>query len=144
MAPKFSVVIPVYNRCDLLLQAVRSCLTQTASDFEVVISDDCSSEDLHPAVLSFGDPRVQYSRNKVRIGASKNHQRAVSLAKGHYVLVLHSDDLLLPDCLDVAGQALEERPEAAAAYFSTTYLKGLTVQGWHPVPKITFANRAVF
>nr|UXE45148.1 hypothetical protein Hi04_10k_c4335_00007 [uncultured bacterium] len=144
MPPKFSIVIPVYNRREFLSQAIRSCLRQTATEFEVIVSDDCSSEDLRGAVLSFADPRVQYARNQTRIGASNNHQRAVSLAKADYVLVLHSDDMLLPDCLQVAARALEHRPEAAAAYFSTTYLSGSTVEGAGPVPKIAFADGPVF
>ena len=143
MAPKFSVVIPVYNRRDLLLKAVESSLRQTASSYEVVVSDDCSSEDLRAVVASFQEPRIRYYRNEIRIGASGNHQQAVSRATGSYILALNSDDLLLPECLEIAGQALDERHSAAAAYFSTTYLSGSKVEGFHPIPKIPFANAEV-
>src|SRR5690242_13117149 len=144
MDPTFSIVIPVYNRREYLMKAILSCLHQTANGYEVIVSDDCSSEDLETTVLSFGDSRVQYSRSEVRLGASRSHQRAVSLARGEYVLVLHSDDMLLPDCIQVAGQALGARPNAAAAYFSTTYLMGSTVEGSHPIPNIRFADGEVF
>jgi glycosyltransferase involved in cell wall biosynthesis len=46
MTPKFSIAIPAYNRSDYLRQAIKSCLAQTTPDFEVIVSDDCSSEDL--------------------------------------------------------------------------------------------------
>jgi len=143
MAPKFSVVIPVYNRRNFLLKAIESSLRQTATSYEVVVSDDCSSEDLRAVVTSFKEPRIRYHRNETRIGASRNHQQAVSRATGSYVLALNSDDLLLPECLEVAGQALDERETAAAAYFSTTYLRGSKVEGFHPIPKIPFANAKV-
>lgn len=55
---------------------------------------------------------------------------------------MHSDDLLLPDCLETAGQALDECEVAAAAYFSMTYLVGSKIEGFHPVPKLRFADRA--
>jgi GT2 family glycosyltransferase len=143
MAPKFSVVIPVYNRRDFLLKAVESSLRQTATSHEVVVSDDCSSEDLRAAVTSFQEPRIRYYRNETRLGASRNHQQAVSRATGSYVLALNSDDLLLPECLEVAGRALDERDTAAAVYFSPTYLSGSKVEGFHPMPKIPFADASV-
>jgi GT2 family glycosyltransferase len=143
MAPKFSVVIPIYNRRDFLLNAIESCLRQTATNHEIVVSDDCSSDDLHAAVTSFREPYIRYYRNETRLGAARNHQQAVSRAAGSYVLALNSDDLLLPECLEVAGHALDARKTASAAYFSTTYLSGSKVEGFHPIPKILFADAEV-
>jgi glycosyltransferase involved in cell wall biosynthesis len=139
--PKFSITIPVYNRSEYLRAAVRSCLGQGEQDFEVIISDDCSSEDLHVVAASFGDSRIQYSRSETRLGAARNHQRAVSLSTGAYVLVLHSDDLLLPNCLEMAGEALDDREGASAVYFSVTYLIGSIADGSLPMPKVNFADQ---
>jgi GT2 family glycosyltransferase len=140
MRPKFSIVIPVYNRREFLLQAIDSCLRQTTPSIEIIVSDDRSSEDLCSAVGSFRDPRVHYYRNEIRLGAAGNHQQAVSRARGSHVLTLNSDDFLLPECLEVAGRALDECTSAAAAYFSTTYVVGSTVQGSHPMPDVPFAD----
>lgn len=140
VSPQFSVVIPVYNRRAFLVQAIHSCLYQTAPSLEIVVSDDCSSENLCSAAEAFGDPRIRYYRNQVRLGAARNHQQAASLSRGSYVLVLNSDDFLLPQCLDVAGRALEGWENAAAAYFSPTYLVGSTIQGFHEMPDMAFAN----
>jgi len=142
MRPKFSVVIPVYNRREFLLQAIDSCLRQTTPSIEIIVSDDRSSEDLCSAVGSFRDPRVHYYRNEIRLGAAGNHQQAVSRATGSHVLTLNSDDFLLPECLEVAGRALDERTSAAAAYFSTTYIVGSTIQGSHPMPAVPFADHS--
>lgn len=141
MKPRFSVVIPVHNRSDYLAQALASCIGQTIGDFEVVVSDDCSSENLAAVVESCADSRVRYSRSEERLGAVKNHQRAVSLAQGEHVLILHSDDFLLPQCLEAAGEALDANPAAAAVYYSMTYLVGSRIEGFNTMPRIRFADK---
>ena len=140
MTPKYGIVIPAYNRSDYLRQAIASCLKQTANDLEVIVSDDCSVEDLRSVADSFHDPRVKYFRSECRLGAARNHQRAVLLSTARYVIALHSDDLLLPGCLETVGDALDHHPSASAVYFSHTYLLGTKVQGFHPVPRIRFAD----
>jgi glycosyltransferase involved in cell wall biosynthesis len=140
MPPRFSIAIPVYNRSDYLCQAIASCLAQTVSDFEVIVSDDCSSENLLAVVQSFGDPRIVHHRAESRLGAVANHQKVVSLSRGAYVINLHSDDMMLPNCLEIAGRALDGRPEAAAVYFSCTYLEDGRVSGGSLVPGVDFAD----
>lgn len=144
MNPKFSIAIPVYNRSDYLRQAIRSALGQTASDFEIVISDDCSTEDLRSVTNSFGDQRISHHRRTTNVGAARNHQISVSLSQGEYVVVLNSDDLLLPSYLEAAGRALDEHPEAAAVYSAMTYLTGPTVGGYYKMPRLRFANRQTY
>jgi glycosyltransferase involved in cell wall biosynthesis len=96
MKPRFSIVIPVHNRRDYLVQALASCLGETVGDFEAVVSDDCSSVDLRPAVESLGDSRIGYVRSDERLGASKHPRRGAALAKGKYGLTLHPKDSFLP------------------------------------------------
>jgi glycosyltransferase involved in cell wall biosynthesis len=143
MTAKFSIAIPVYNRSDYLRQAVASCLAQAVSEFEIIISDDCSSEDLSVVAKSFDDRRIAYHRSEMRLGATANHQRAVELSKAAYVVVLNSDDMLLPNCLETAGRELDNRPHAAAVYFSCTYLEAGRISGASPMPAISFADRAI-
>ena len=141
--PKYSIAIPVYNRGQYLRQALVSCISQTEQDFEVIVSDDCSEEDLAGIVAEFGDPRLRHERSAERLRAAKNHQRAVGLCGGKYVIVLHSDDMLLPNCLTVAGGELDRQEKAAAIYFTCTYLHGSQIKGFHPVPRLAFADRCV-
>jgi glycosyltransferase involved in cell wall biosynthesis len=142
MTPKFSIAIPVYNRSNFLCQAIASCLAQAVTDFEVIVSDDCSSEDLRAVVQSFGDPRLVYHRAESRLGAAANHQKSVSFATGTYVINLHSDDMLLPSCLEVAGRELDRRPSAAAVYFACTYLDAGRASGGSLLPAMDFADAA--
>jgi glycosyltransferase involved in cell wall biosynthesis len=144
MTLKFSIVIPVYNRREYLRQAIASCLKQTAREFEVIVSDDCSSEDLREVTESFGDSRIKYYRSKSRLGAARNHQHAVSLSTGKYAIALHSDDLLLPECLELAGAALELNPAAAAVYFPCIHLSGLKLDGFSLVPTLRFVDGVIF
>src|SRR5579864_8942267 len=116
MKPKFSIAIPAYNRSEYLGQAIRSALAQTTQDFEVIVSDDCSTEDLESVVASFHDSRLKYHRSKIRLGAARNHQTSVDLSCGDYIVNLHSDDLLLPNYLEVAAAELAARQNAAAVY----------------------------
>lgn len=140
--PQFSIAIPVYNRGKYLRHALRSCFAQTITDFEIVVSDDCSSDDLQSVINEFSDPRIKYSRSAVRLGAAKNHQRAVELSSGNYVLNLHSDDFLLPNCLEEAGKALDKQPSAAAVYFANAYLRNMHVEGASLMPGVLFASAA--
>ncbi len=140
MTPKFSIVIPVYNRREYLRQAIASCLKQTTPEFEIIVSDDCSSEDLRLVTESFGDSRIKYYRSEGRLGASRNHQHAVSLSSGVYAIALHSDDLMLPECLEMAGTTLDLNPAAAAVYFSCIYLSGSKVNGFSLMPMVRFAD----
>jgi glycosyltransferase involved in cell wall biosynthesis len=144
MKPKFSIAIPAYNRRDYLRQAIRSSLAQTVHDFEVIVADDCSTEELKSVVDSFSDPRVKYHRSAARLGAARNHQLSVDLSEGEYVVNLHSDDLLLPAYLKVAGGELDRCREAAAVYSSVAYLKDSKVTGCQRVPRIRFADRNVY
>jgi glycosyltransferase involved in cell wall biosynthesis len=140
MLPKYSIAIPVYNRQDYLKSAIALCLIQTVDDFEIVVSDDCSADDLQSVAEGFEDSRIRYSRSNVRLGAAKNHERAVTLSQGKYVVNLHSDDMLLPNCLEAAGAALDERPYAAATYFAHAYVKKEKVNGTSLIPSIRFAD----
>lgn len=142
MTPKFSIVIPVYNRPEYLRTAIASCLNQTVRrEFEIIVSDDCSLEDLRRVTESFGDSRIKYYRSERRLGAARNHQHAVSLSSGVYVIALHSDDLLLPECLEKAGAALDLNPGAAAVYFACIHWSGSKVNGFSHVPILRFADR---
>lgn len=142
MTPKYSVTIPAYNRADFLAEAIQSVLGQTVDDFEIIVSDDCSKADLSAVTRSFNDPRIRYSRSAQALGATGNHARAASLASGTYVLCLNHDDKLLPNCLAVAGDALETHSTAAAVYFPATYLEGSELCGAERMPAIDFADSA--
>lgn len=93
--PFFSIIIPTYNRASDLQFAIYCILRQDFSDFEVVISDNCSTDNTKEIVSSMKDRRIRYFRNKRNIGAILNLRKAITYAYGDYVFFHSDDDFLL-------------------------------------------------
>jgi Glycosyl transferase family 2 len=102
--PFCSVVIPTYNRADLLRETLDSVLRQGGSDFEVIVVDDGSPKDLSPVVAAY-EKRVTFLRQE-NAGPSAARNRGVAAARGEYVAFLDSDDVWLPWTLSVYRQAV--------------------------------------
>ena len=98
-SPLFSVVIPTYNRCDLVEGAVRSVLRQTCDDLEVVVSDNCSDDDTEAVVRGFQDTRVRYVRTAAHTPIADSWESARSQARGALIMMLSDDDALVPGAL---------------------------------------------
>ena len=101
--PIVSICIPTYNRAPLLAQAIRSVLGQTFQDFELLISDNASTDETEVVVKSFDDPRIRYIRNQTNLGQRANFNRCLQLARGAYLTVFPDDDIMLPD--NIAAKA---------------------------------------
>ncbi|MBQ8200339.1 MAG: glycosyltransferase [Clostridia bacterium] len=95
-----SVIIPTYNRCELLLRAAESVLRQTYADLECIIVDDASVDGTEAAVRSLTDPRVRYVRQERNAGACAARNRGVDMARGEYVAFQDSDDVWHADKLE--------------------------------------------
>ncbi len=89
--PFFSILIPTYNREQYLNKAIVAILKQTFKNFEIVISDNNSSDSTREIVLSFKDSRIKYIKNAKKITWIGNLQKAISLSKGRYI-IFHGDD----------------------------------------------------
>lgn len=90
--------------------ALRSVLAQSLSNIEVVITDDSGGE-LREVVENFDDLRIRYYPNPTRLGFSGNHCRAIELAQGQYLAILHDDDQWEPEYLAVAVDIMDARPD---------------------------------
>ncbi|HJW41524.1 MAG TPA: glycosyltransferase family A protein [Rhizomicrobium sp.] len=94
MSPFFSVVIPVYNRAAPLEIALRSVLSQSDGDFEVIVIDDGSSDDPNSIVERLGDPRIRFIRQDNRGGGAARNT-GIGEAAGRLIAFLDSDDVFL-------------------------------------------------
>jgi hypothetical protein len=121
VTPQISVIIPTYNRADMLGDAIASVLAQTYADWELIVVDDGSIDDTEAVVARYSDPRIRYiyQENRKLPGARNTGIRA---STGEYVAFLDSDDLFLPEKLSVQAAAMENRPDI-----------GLVASGWHEV-----------
>jgi glycosyltransferase involved in cell wall biosynthesis len=110
--PLFSVVIPVYNRADVLVRALRSVLDQSCQDFEIVVVDDGSADDPKSAADAFGDPRIRFFRQDNRGGGAARNA-GIDLARGQLIAFLDSDDVFLPAHLETMKRLLDGTNDTA-------------------------------
>lgn len=93
--PFFSIVIPTYNRAVDLQFALYCILRQSFFDFEIVISDNCSTDNTKDVISKLGNKKIRYSRARKTVGNALNTRRAIEMAKGKYVFLHSDDDFLL-------------------------------------------------
>jgi glycosyltransferase involved in cell wall biosynthesis len=115
---RVSVAIPVYNGDNYLAEALDSILAQTYTDFEIVISDNGSTDATESICRRYmaQDSRVKYFRTAVNQGASWNFRRAVALASGFYFVFLAHDDKWAPEFLEKCVAVLDAQPEVILCY----------------------------
>ncbi|MDZ8135532.1 MAG: glycosyltransferase family A protein [Nostoc sp. DedQUE04] len=109
---KVSIVIPTYNRSELLKTSLQSALAQDYPDFQVLVLDNASSDDTEAVVCSFADSRITYIRNETNIGMFRNWQRAIEVNSSPYLALLSDDDILLPNFIHESVLALDNHPDA--------------------------------
>lgn len=118
--PKVSVLMPVYNvKEEYLRESIESILNQTYSDFEFIILDDCSADDIESVVNSYNDKRIKFFRNKQNLGIAKSRNKLMEHAQGEYAALMDNDDISLPERLEKQVQFLDINPEisiVSAAY----------------------------
>lgn len=104
--PCVSVIIPTYNRRELLLRAIASVRQQSLGNLEIIIADDGSTDGTAQAVARLGEPRLRYCPLAHR-GACAARNAGMALTRGRYIAFLDSDDVWLPDKLAMQLRQLE-------------------------------------
>lgn len=95
-----SIIMPSYNTGRFIKETVESVLAQTHSNFELIIVDDCSTDNTDEVVASFEDARIKYIKNEKNSGAAVSRNRALREATGKWIAFLDSDDLWEPEKLE--------------------------------------------
>ena len=109
---KFSISIPAFKR-SYLKEAIDSCLAQTYDDFELIIVNDASPEDLDSIVNSYSDNRIRYYKNETNIGGKDpvaNWNKCLSYAQGEFFCLLCDDDIYAPSFLETMLSLAEKYP----------------------------------
>lgn len=118
----FSITIPAY-KARFLDEAIKSVISQTYQDWQLVIVDDCSPEDLKGIVEPYlADSRVEYYRNEKNCGAVDvvdNWNICLSHCTGDYVICMGDDDRLLPCCLEELSKTIDKYPELNVYHLQT-------------------------
>jgi glycosyltransferase involved in cell wall biosynthesis len=113
---KFSVLLPTRNRVELLQYAVQSVIDQDHEDWEVIISDNDSEQDVRGFVESLREPRIIYRRTEAFLPVTDNWNRALESSSGDYLIMLGDDDCLLRGCLSTAKRLLESHGQPQMMY----------------------------
>ena len=107
--PKISVIVPIYNAENFLKVTVTSILTQSFTDFELILIDDCSTDNTLAVAKSFDDPRIkilQTEKNLGYPGAVRNV--GLDAARGDYVFFMDHDDVILPETFKILSKVADK------------------------------------
>jgi glycosyltransferase involved in cell wall biosynthesis len=120
-SPTISVLVPTFNDERFIGVAIESILAQSFPDFEVVVSDDASSDQTAEIACSFAarDFRVKYFRNESNLGMTGNWNAALARASGQYVMKLDADDAFAPHTLQRLFDAMQLPDQPFAAFCRT-------------------------
>lgn len=131
--PKASVIIPTYNRSNLVREAVESVLRQTFTDFELIVVDDGSTDDTREVIGSIMDDRIRYFY-KLNGGGGSARNRGLIESQGEYIAFLDHDDLWPENHLSIMLQKLEEKREYGMAYsrYKNVYPDGREIERFGP------------
>ena len=97
--PFFSVISVTFNSSQFVRDAIESVLASTYTDFELIIGDDCSSDNTWEIINEYNDPRIVKYRNEKNLREYPNRNKALGMAKGEWVIFIDGDDLIYPHSL---------------------------------------------
>lgn len=124
--PKVSIILPTWNRRELLWESLATIQAQTYIDWECIVVDDGSDEEIYTAVVDFvaNDDRFKlYRRNHEPKGSNTCRNIGLRRAKGDFVMFFDSDDLLLPHCLTDRIDYIQRYPDYDAWVFSSALFR---------------------
>ena len=123
MNPFFSIIIPLYNREKTISRAIESILNQTFQDFEIIVVDDCSTDQSAEIVhkLKILDARIKYIKNEINQERCISRNKGIQIALGKYICFLDSDDYHLPIHLETFYHKILENKEPKAFLFTSAW-----------------------
>ena len=121
-----SIIMPSYNTAQYIADSINSVINQTYENWELIIVDDCSTDNTDEIVNEFlKDKRIKYFKNEKNSGAAISRNKALREAKGRWIAFLDSDDLWVPEKLEKQIKFMEENNY----YFSYSYYQEINEQG---------------
>lgn len=121
--PLVSVIIPFFNRIDLTMKAIKSVLGQTHKNYEIILIDDGSKENIKKRIKKL-DPRIKYFRQNNR-GPASARNLGLKHSSGKYVAFLDSDDIFLPNKIKTQVLIMEKNPRIVLSYTNYSYINFL-------------------
>ena len=94
-----SILMPAYNSADFISETLHSVLSQSFADFELIIIDDCSTDNTVAVIKTFKDPRIKFYQNQANVGYCRNMRSCSKLASGDIIYLMADDDIMAKDAL---------------------------------------------
>jgi glycosyltransferase involved in cell wall biosynthesis len=108
----FSIIIPTYNRADLIMETLQTVFDQTYAHYEAIVVDNCSTDNTEEILKPFVTKRkIRYIRHDKNYERSKSRNTGMCAAKGDFLTFLDSDDFMYKDCLKDAADFIYKNPE---------------------------------
>jgi glycosyltransferase involved in cell wall biosynthesis len=121
-SPAVSVIMPVYNADRYVAKAVESILGQTFTDFELIIVNDCSTDNSDKIIRSFTDGRIIYFRLEQNAGVVAAMNKGLELSGGEFIAVMHADDISLPQRLQAQVSFLRQHKDVAVVASPSVFI----------------------
>lgn len=140
MMPRVSVCIPVCNGERFLGEAIRSVLSQTFDDLELIVCDNASTDGSLRVARSFDDRRIAVYTSSTRLEMAENWNRCLQLARGDYVCIFHADDLMYPENLMAKVNFLDTHSDVGMVHSSVHIVDesgAIVSTGWQNQPEGT-------
>jgi len=134
---KYTVIIPTRDRAETLEATLRTCLRQTYKDFEIIVSDNCSSDNTRKIVYRCEDPRIRYINPGKRLSMAGNFEFALGHVIDGFVMFIGSDDGIMPDAIDYVDSIVKKYRVNAVSCRQATYV-------WPDFPDKNIAGRLIF
>lgn len=119
--PKASIIVPAYNEETHIGKLIEAILRQTFTDFELIIIDDCSTDNTSQNIRSYKDNRITCLRNNRNLGITKSTNIGIERAKAEYVFFTDADCHPLVNWVETGLKSLENRKDAVGAYGKVIY-----------------------
>jgi glycosyltransferase involved in cell wall biosynthesis len=116
MNPRVSICIPTLNGAKYLEECVRSAVSQTFEDLEILIVDDYSTDDTIEIARTFKDRRIRILQNERTLGLAENWNEAIRNARGDFIKFLFQDDWLYPHCVEAMHRMFSAHPELGLVF----------------------------
>ena len=138
MNPKFSIILPVMNGGEYVKDCINSILSQTLTNFNLIVLDNCSTDGTVQWIESINDERIIIYPSITPLSIEENWGRILSVTKNEYITLIGHDDILMPDYLKIMDILINKFPDASLyqTHFSYIDAKGKSIRNCKPMKEI--------
>lgn len=134
---RYTIIIPTRDRIETLVHTLRTCTRQTYCDLDIIVSDNCSEDGTRSFIESCNDPRVRYINPGRRLSMSGNFEFALSHARDGFIMIIGSDDGVLPGAIEAVDEIVRSHNVLAVSCRQATYV-------WPDFKDASIAGRLIF